>query len=728
MSLAQSATLRTSPVPLLKTHFSDIEPWLVAAQSFELNTDFDFSTGCSAGHGKLDLPALRKLMREESAGKRTIQVLSDKFLLHGLLQNLGVPQMPLLLSLRGDEPRLSTCKQEIERLVRDHLSEREKENVVMKPTHLSSGSGVVVISQVAPEYHEATVNFLDHHVKRYIAETAHADESAALRSLRPGFIAQPEYQSVVRFETPLELRVVTLWGKARLGIWWWGNAKKGNQHAGRNAWFVRRPASAGKLSDSDTWEVVHEHVGTNVGFDCALELFHRHMSAMGVAAEKVARAVGAPFLRCDFFVGCPKWGIRLNEVAYGCGADYRTSLHHLANDRGTQAPSLKGTQCRVLSRNSIDDSGAVARILQEGMSRCEVKRAPDFFLERLGVCGHTYSDTVVFEKLHPEISQPFGKRRNASSGDESTGLSLDGRTDHRCCLESLHSGINDGGGALLAQDEDLAVPEALCRTVSTARASLSKSGDHRRAILSPSPTRSLARTSAFVIGDVGNGKQCTESGTSRPIACGGHAPRQARPHQQQAQQSPRMPLRKLQLQQDTSQRKQIKPQSPPLVCPRQQRNQVMPSKPSALPLAQHSKFASWQPFPAKQQQIPSQLQGGSVVVRPHAQSTSHSKVSVDTFQPLSGQRRMSRLFSVATAEPVGRGRLDVKHIPVHVPAALSASAPWGRQLFDQSSYSRAVSPDSCGFSAPCTAVFSPAPRVPCQAVIHPAPKFCRISC
>eukprot|EP00927_Polykrikos_kofoidii_P045032 TRINITY_DN3889_c0_g2_i1.p1 TRINITY_DN3889_c0_g2~~TRINITY_DN3889_c0_g2_i1.p1 ORF type:complete len:702 (+),score=99.63 TRINITY_DN3889_c0_g2_i1:71-2176(+) len=701
MSFVPSAALR-------KKEFPNIEPWLVAAQSFPLNTDFDFTTGYGAGRGTLDLPSLRKVMKEESAGKRTIQILSDKLLLHGLIQNLGVAQMPLFLSLRGDEPISRNHKDEIERFVRDHLSKDDDQDVVMKPTHLSSGTGVIVISQVAPKYHEATVNYLDHHVKKYMAQTAHADESAALRSLRPGFIVQPKYESVVKFKTPLELRVVTIWGKARLGVWWWGRAKDGGEHTGRNAWLVRHPASPGKLSDNDAWEVVHEHAGTNLGFDCGLKLFHRHMSSMTAAAEKVARAVGAPFLRCDFFVGCPKWGVRLNEVAYGCGADYRTSLHKPVCERA----SLSGARCGELTRNTVDDSESVARILQEGMARCQIKMAPKIFFERLGVCGRTYSNTVVFEK--------------AFDGDNIES-SPDAGVVHRCLSAPLHRSIDGGTIASLGQDEDLAVPEALCRTVSTPAASLSDLGDFTSAIAAPLSMTSLDRKSAFTPGACGNSAKHTQTESSRRDVRQRHSQPQARPNQQPPQQSPRMAQGHLPFQQNFVQQKEVENHSPALV-PAQSRNLMVTSKSCTVMFPQQSRYSSWQPHPAPQHQHVPQQPQTSEVVHPRGQSPRPSKAAVHVRPPRLGQLRVSNVVTVCNASPVSGGRASLKRIPVHVPAALSASAPLDRRLFEQSSYIPAVSPRSCTPRASCTVLAAPTSRVQCQRVIYSSLSPRRINC
>jgi len=87
---------------------------------------------------------------------------------------------------------------------------------------------------------------------------------------------------------------------------------------------------------------------------------------MAKAAECIATAVGAPFLRSDFFIGSERWGIRLNEVAYGSGVDY----------------------CRRSTESStpIDDGPAIAQILQEGFKVCQSLPAEDF-LSSLGAQG-----------------------------------------------------------------------------------------------------------------------------------------------------------------------------------------------------------------------------------------------------------------------------------------------------------------------------------------------------
>jgi len=346
----------------------ELDPWLKAAREFKMNSDFEVPSA-EVLH-KLDFPGLMAAMKTESAGKLTIQALSDKIVLSRMLDNIGMAQMPLLLAIQDS----SLITQEVATFV-EGCVEGEAQDLIVKPTHLSNAEGVTSLPGISEEEKPNTLKFLESHLQTFMNVKAKEFESEALQSLRPGFIVQPKYKSCIGFPSPLEIRIVTLWGKARMGVWWWGAPYTGTASQ-RNAWVVRRPAQSGELSEQDQWDVVHEHEGLNVGFEKALGLFVKHMPLMASAAEQLAVAVGAPFLRVDFFVGDPKWGVRLNEVAYGSG-----TLH--------RRPSNKGGMLLV------DDSHAMAQILREGMSACQTKLSAEEFLEPLGVKGSTYADMTV---------------------------------------------------------------------------------------------------------------------------------------------------------------------------------------------------------------------------------------------------------------------------------------------------------------------------------------------
>jgi len=316
-------------------------------------------------------------MKKDSANRWTIQTMADKLLLNGLLENLGLPHMPMIFASRS----LAKLRERLEVLV-DKLiiatAKKQPYDIIVKPTHLSSAQGVMSFNKVHAPHREDTIRQLEKHMRKYIETSANVQESAALQSLKPGFIGQPKYKSVVGFKAPLELKVCALWGKARAGVWWWGTRMAGPaQVPHRNVWIVRDPIVQGELNDNDGWEVLHNHPGGNVGWEQAVKLFKRHMPEMAALTETLATALGTPFLRADFFVGSAKWGVRLNEVAYGCGLEYRNLLR-------------EGTLMRI-----IDDKPAMSEILRQGMALCHRRMPPEHFLRMLGVQGTTYEDTAV---------------------------------------------------------------------------------------------------------------------------------------------------------------------------------------------------------------------------------------------------------------------------------------------------------------------------------------------
>eukprot|EP00747_Dinoflagellata_sp_TGD_P080320 gnl/TRDRNA2_/TRDRNA2_160844_c1_seq3.p1 gnl/TRDRNA2_/TRDRNA2_160844_c1~~gnl/TRDRNA2_/TRDRNA2_160844_c1_seq3.p1 ORF type:complete len:547 (-),score=100.52 gnl/TRDRNA2_/TRDRNA2_160844_c1_seq3:233-1873(-) len=352
----------------------DVSIWLKEAENFELNSDFDITNALPTQ--KLNLANLMAIMKTESAGKRTIKALADKLTLHRLLDNLGVPQLPLLLQIDGTTSK-AQIQRGVERCIDKHLCRHNAPALVVKPSHLSNGMGVLTATAVDEHSRDDTIKYLVRHIEQFMTKKAGDHESLALQSLKPGFMIQPRYNSVVQFKNPLELRVVAIWGKVREAIWWWGRQSSApGETPQRNAWLVRRPKKGNSLSDNDGWELLHEHSGSNPGWESALKLLKRHMPAMAKTTEVLATAMGTPFVRADFFVGDVDHGVRLNEVAYGCGVDYRW---------------------RPLdsSQRMVDDAPAIAHILQKGMDLCQKVMPPEHFLSRLGAEGSSYEEMVV---------------------------------------------------------------------------------------------------------------------------------------------------------------------------------------------------------------------------------------------------------------------------------------------------------------------------------------------
>lgn len=355
-----------------------VAPYLAEAKSFIMNTDFNLEEDLNPAR-PIPLNDLWNLMRRKSDGKLTVQLMSDKITLHGLIQNLGVPQMPLLHVFRRAEEANPVV---IKDFLLSHFANAEAEDLVFKPTHLCNSAGFMACKRPSgPDGYEASAQKIAAHVAKFLAQKPLANESAAMQSVKPAFIVQPRYKADIDFSTVMELRVIVLWGKARLAVWWWGE----KEHAHRNAWIVRRPATNGKLSDEDAWEVVHHHHGHNPGIQAAWTYFQKQMPAMAKHAEAVAKGLGAPFLRGDFFLGSPTWGVRLNEVAYTSSIPYQNLLQDGA-------------------RLFVDDAPAIARILQEGFRLCRKRAGASHFLSSLGVQGTSYpAATVTCRSKRPSV-------------------------------------------------------------------------------------------------------------------------------------------------------------------------------------------------------------------------------------------------------------------------------------------------------------------------------------
>jgi len=184
--------------------------------------------------------------------------LGDKIVLSKMLDNLSVPQMPMVYMTQRTVDRRDVYK--IVEDIEKSPDGDEAWDIVVKPTHLSNGEGNLIFEKDRWVLEDGGWNKerLYQHIKKFLNERAAEGESEALKSVIPGFIVQPRYRSVLDFRTPLEIRVVTLWGKTRLGIWWWG---KGIQEERRNTWLIRHPSVVGQLGSDDTWEILHEHTG-----------------------------------------------------------------------------------------------------------------------------------------------------------------------------------------------------------------------------------------------------------------------------------------------------------------------------------------------------------------------------------------------------------------------------------------------------------------------------------
>ena len=176
----------------------------------------------------------------------------------------------MLLIMAVQDPTAVT--DEVEALVDSCLLQPDAYDVILKPTHLSNGEGVMSVSAVTQEQRDGTVDVIESHIQQFLNKQASELALQALQSVVPGYMAQAKYKSTVCFPMPLELRVPALWGRVRVGVWWWGGVAPE-----RNTWFVRRALKQGAFSDEDNWEALHEHSGCNT----ALKKYGSHDGAPG---------------------------------------------------------------------------------------------------------------------------------------------------------------------------------------------------------------------------------------------------------------------------------------------------------------------------------------------------------------------------------------------------------------------------------------------------------------
>jgi hypothetical protein len=357
---------------------ASLEAWLETARGFNMNADFVVHD--ADGAESRDFTGLMNAMKASSADKVTIQCLGDKLILSQLVDTLQIPQMPTLLAVR----EVSDVAERVREFVERHLAEGAPP-VILKPTHLSSAEGVKGFSACNALDRDCTVQAIESHVLEFLAKSANQLESQALQSLAPGFVAQPLYQSdLLGAGSPLELRVTSLWGKARTAVWWWGEATPE-----RNVWIVRDE------EDPNKWEACHANECGDASFHDAVHTFLRHMPEMSNWTERIAVSVGAPFLRADFFVGSANFGVRLNEVAYGSGVAYRRR--------------------QVDTEGLVDDAAVISQILQEGYKVCEKVSGPESFLRPLGVQGDAYEAIVSQPVAHGASPDQVCGRVNTNS-------------------------------------------------------------------------------------------------------------------------------------------------------------------------------------------------------------------------------------------------------------------------------------------------------------------------
>merc|ERR1712023_246753 len=111
-------------------------------------------------------------MKSESVRKSTIQAIGDKIILSRLLDNMKVPQMPLLFSTRckATLPKVQELVDEMFKA--EESGDTDAFDIVVKPTHLSNAAGALIFSKEKWIEKKYSAGKLLEHMEKYLAERA----------------------------------------------------------------------------------------------------------------------------------------------------------------------------------------------------------------------------------------------------------------------------------------------------------------------------------------------------------------------------------------------------------------------------------------------------------------------------------------------------------------------------------------------------------------------------
>mmetsp|Transcript_64040 Transcript_64040/g.152723 ORF Transcript_64040/g.152723 Transcript_64040/m.152723 type:complete len:713 (-) Transcript_64040:120-2258(-) len=401
--------------PIARISSQELQPWVEAAREFMMNSDFEVSADLLGP--PLDFDHLLGLVESQSSNSASHAAITDKIAMSRILSNLDLPVMPTGVSLQDAVPADFAQKQlsstspspslglQLEHFFKRELCKPDAHDWILKPSFPESGAGLIVLkagvvknmdhaAEYALKVDEKLRQILVERAARNPAEAAKrgpsyaglatgtaSSSSSSSSFLRPGFLVQRKYSPEEGFKGPLELRVLTLWGKTRAGTW-----RNHSADAKMGLWLVRRQSTTERLKPAAdvAWQVIRELEAETPTIQRAAQLLQEHMPVAAIIAEHLATVLGAPILHVDFFIGHSQWGLRINKVR--------------CNPKNTEY-----RRCEPGVEYLFDDRPAIAQILQRGLATAQAgERYPaKRFLQKVGAEGHNASTMHVVD-LPPE--------------------------------------------------------------------------------------------------------------------------------------------------------------------------------------------------------------------------------------------------------------------------------------------------------------------------------------
>merc|ERR1712048_989915 len=162
-------------------------------------------------------------MGDDSAGKMTITSVGDKITLHHLVGRMNtvksaqeptIKQCNLLLWMRlrnkdSGSVYYGATREDVRSFVENFVKPTDKYpnfDFIIKPTHASSGQGVIVMSQDRWKREGYNEEKLFETMLLLLFEKTSSSESKALQAIIPGVIVQEKYPIPDKGESPIEVK------------------------------------------------------------------------------------------------------------------------------------------------------------------------------------------------------------------------------------------------------------------------------------------------------------------------------------------------------------------------------------------------------------------------------------------------------------------------------------------------------------------------------------------
>jgi len=255
-----------------------------AAEDYPLHRMFDKSHKIA---GDETYEALIK-MHVDTLAENDISEMEDKLLLKRTAEQLGVPTSCHFYAAHRGEYNAKEMRAALANAVASGIT-----SYIVKPTHMAWSTGILVVRD-----QDKDLDFVEAHIQHNILDQ-HNDgaDNAHLLTLEPGVIIEEYFgkKPGAPAMIPLECKVQLVWGEVH-DAWFVGQDQDGYQLHNETVKIYGDGSSWG-ITDARSWIIKEGHWERIVEY-----------------STKMARGLGADFIRADFFLAPGLTDVALNEV------------------------------------------------------------------------------------------------------------------------------------------------------------------------------------------------------------------------------------------------------------------------------------------------------------------------------------------------------------------------------------------------------------------------------